>query len=142
MDESYEIVHNDRPEPAAIGVIGQGIHAYNEEMGGQQHYQSLCFFLHGPKDEIVGGLIGATYWDWFYIDLLWVTEELRGQGYGPRLLAEAETEARQRGAKNAFLDTFSFQAPDFYRAQGYVVFGELPDFPAGHTRYYMQKQLS
>jgi GNAT superfamily N-acetyltransferase len=141
MDQTYQIVQNDKPEPAAIGVIGQGIHTFNEAQGGDQHYQRLCFFLHGPDEAIVGGLIGATYWDWFYVDLLWVQEKLRGQGYGHQLLAQAEAAARRRGAKNAFLDTFSFQAPGFYQAHGYVVFGQLPDFPAGHTRYYMRKQL-
>jgi hypothetical protein len=50
-------------------------------------------------------------------------------------------EARWRGARNAYLDTFSFQAPDFYQRHGYRVFGELVDFPPGHTRYYMTKQL-
>ena len=53
----------------------------------------------------------------------------------------AEDEARQRGAKNAYLDTFSFQVPDFYKQHGYEVFGELPDFPPGHQRYFMKKQL-
>jgi hypothetical protein len=39
------------------------------------------------------------------------------------------------------LDTFSFQAPDFYKQHGYQVFGELQDFPSGHQRYYLKKQL-
>ncbi len=86
-------------------------------------------------------MIGATYWDWFYLDLLWVKEELRGQGYGHRLLMLAENRARERGAKNAYLDTFSFQAPDFYSQHGYQVFGELADFPRGHQRYFLRKQL-
>ena len=53
----------------------------------------------------------------------------------------AEAEARQRGAQNAYLDTFSFQAPDFYKKLGYQVFGELPDFPTGHQRYFLKKEL-
>jgi hypothetical protein len=42
---------------------------------------------------------------------------------------------------SAFFDTFSFQAPEFYKQHGYRVFGELKDFPPDHTRYYMTKQL-
>jgi N-acetylglutamate synthase-like GNAT family acetyltransferase len=72
---------------------------------------------------------------------MWIKDELRGRGYGHRLLTLAEHEARQRGAKNAYLDTFSFQAPDFYKQHGYQVFGELPDFPPGHQRYFLTKQL-
>jgi hypothetical protein len=43
--------------------------------------------------------------------------------------------------KNVFLDTFSFQAPGFYQKLGYRVFGELVDFPPGHTRQYLTKRL-
>ncbi|MGB7097037.1 MAG: GNAT family N-acetyltransferase, partial [Anaerolineales bacterium] len=78
---------------------------------------------------------------WFYLDLMWIKDDLRGRGYGQRLLTLAEDEARQRGAKNAYLDTFSFQAPDFYKKYGYKVFGELQDFPPGHHRYFMTKKL-
>jgi len=72
---------------------------------------------------------------------MWVKEELRGRGYGYRLLTIAEDEARHRGAKNAYLDTFSFQAPGFYKQHGNRVFGELQDFPPGHQRYFMKKEL-
>jgi hypothetical protein len=58
-----------------------------------------------------------------------------------QLLTLAEDEARQRGAKNVYLDTFSFQAPDFYKQHGYQVFGELEDFPPGHERYFLTKKL-
>jgi len=75
------------------------------------------------------------------IDLLWVKDELRGRGYGSRLLTLAEDEARQCGAKSVYLDTFSFQAPNFYKPHGYQVFGELQNFPAGHQRYFLTKQL-
>jgi GNAT superfamily N-acetyltransferase len=74
----------------------------------------LCFVLHAPDQEIVGGVIGETYWDWFYLDLLWVIDELRGRGYGYNLLTLAEGEARQRSARNVYLDKFSFQAPNFF----------------------------
>ncbi len=53
----------------------------------------------------------------------------------------AEDETRERGAKNVYLDTFSFQAPNFYQKYGYQVFGVLTDFPSGYRRYFLTKQL-
>jgi len=141
MDEEYNITYVDNPEESAWGIIGRGISAYNQQQAGDQKFQRLCFALYTPDQEIVGGVLGELYWDWFHLDLLWVKEELRGHGYGHRLLVTAEDEARQRGAMNVFLDTFSFQAPDFYKKHGYQVFGELPDFPPGHQRYFLAKQL-
>ena len=141
MDKEYNIVYEEKPEQSAWGIIGRGISNYNKQKAGDDASQLLCFVLYAPDQEIVGGVIGATYWDWFYLDLMWVKDELRGRGYGHRLLMLAEDKARQRGAKNAFLDTFSFQAPDFYKQHGYQIFGELDNFPPGHQRYFLTKQL-
>ncbi len=93
-------------------------------------FQRLCFALQESEDEIVGGILGEVYWEWLYVDLLWVKNELRGQGYGHRLLTKLEDEGRKLGAKNVYLDTFSYQ-----------VFGELQDFPPGHQRYFFRKEL-
>jgi len=82
-----------------------------------------------------------TYWNWLYINLMWLPEDLRGQGYGRQLLEMTEDEGRKRGAKYAYLDTFSFQAPEFYKKLGYQNFGKLEDFPPGHTRYFLMKSL-
>ncbi len=141
MNETYQIVYEDKPEESAWGIIGRGLAHYNKQQAGDNKFQRLCFGLRGPDEEIVGGVLGEVYWGWFYVDLLWVKEELRGHGHGHRLLTRAEDEARQRGAKNVYLDTFSFQAPDFYKQHGYEVFGELPDFPTEHRRFFMKKQL-
>ncbi|MEJ2600435.1 MAG: GNAT family N-acetyltransferase [Anaerolineales bacterium] len=141
MDEEYRIVYVENPEQAAWGIIGRGVANYNKEQAGDNKFQRLCYVLNAPDREIVGGVIAEVYWDWLYIDLLWVKDELRGRGYGHRLLTQVEQAARQQGATNAYLDTFSFQAPEFYKRYGYQVFGELEDFPLGHRRYFLRKRL-
>ncbi len=141
MDKEYDIVYVEKPEESAWGIIGRGVGDFNKQQVGDNKFQRLCFVLHSPDQEIVGGILGETYWEWLYIDLLWVKDELRGRGHGHSLLTLAEQEARQRGAKKAYLDTFSFQSPDFYKKHGYQAFGELENFPSGHQRYFLQKQL-
>lgn len=141
MSDEYHIRYVDRPDDAIWTAIGGGISQYNREKGGEDHAQVYCFILYGPDEEVAGGVICEQYWQWLYVNLMWIREPLRGQGYGAQLLNLAEEEARRRGAKHAYLDTFSFQAPAFYRRYGYQVFGELPNFPAGHTRYFLMKDL-
>src|SRR5271169_5672431 len=92
-------------------------------------------------NKVVGGLIGETYWGWLYIDSLWISEKLRRKNFGKTLIEKAESEARKRGVRNAFVNSFSFQAPGFYRKLGYREFGKLTDFPKGHTRHWLQKAL-
>ena len=142
MEKDYQIVYVEKPDNAVWSAIGGGISDFNTQQAGDDCGKTLGFVLYAPDREIAGGLIGATYWDWFYVNLMWIEAELRGCGYGRRLLALAEAEARQRGARHVYLDTFSFQAPGFYQKQGYRVFGELPNFPAGHTRYFLTKELA
>jgi len=98
MTEAYTIKPLDTPPPP-WNIIGGGIQEYNTEKAGDDHGQNLCFVLLLPKDDIVGGVIGATYWNWLYVDLMWVREDLRGQGFGRRLLELAEKEARARGGE-------------------------------------------
>jgi len=141
MEEEYQIVYVDKPEESAWGIIGHGVGDYNLQQAGAENFQRLCFVLQTADQVIVGGVIGELYWGWLHLDLLWIKDELRGRGHGRRLLARVEDEARQRGAKNVFLDTFSFQALDFYKKYSYQVFGELPNFPPGHQRYFLTKQL-
>ncbi|MBN1261733.1 MAG: GNAT family N-acetyltransferase, partial [Anaerolineae bacterium] len=102
MEEKYEIVYVDDP---AWQIIGGGITEYNTQQAGDDQGKNLCFVLRSPDQEIVGGVIAATYWDWLYINLMWLKEELRGRGYGQQLLLLAEEEGRKRGAKQAYLDT-------------------------------------
>ena len=33
-----------------------------------------------------------------------------------------------------------FQALSFYQKLGYQIFGQLEDYPVGHTRYFLQKR--
>ncbi len=141
MSTEYRIEPVEKPTDEMWDVIGGGIGQYNTQHGGPEGFQHLCLALYDAEGKVVGGLIGEIYWGWLYINLLFIQDELRRQGYGHKLLTQAEEAARQRGATHVFFDTFSFQSPEFYKQHGYQVFGELKDFPPGHTRYYMTKQL-
>ena len=63
-------------------------------------------------------------------------------GLGSKLLAEVERTAVEAGCTLIHLDTFDFQAKDFYLRHGYEVFGVLEDCPEGHCRYYLKKKLA
>jgi GNAT superfamily N-acetyltransferase len=75
------------------------------------------------------------------VKLVWVREDLRGQGYGRRLVETAEAEARTRGCHRVWLDSYTFQAPAFYQRLGYHVFGTLSGYPAAHDRVFLTKTL-
>ena len=86
-------------------------------------------------------MILQSYWRESYIELLWLSDRARAQGYGSRLMQEAERRARRRGSRLIHVNTYSFQAPGFYRKQGYRLFGSISGSPRGATRYFYVKRL-
>jgi ribosomal protein S18 acetylase RimI-like enzyme len=118
----------------------KGLIAFNTSVVGKGKYQSLTIALRQGKD-IVGGLAGYTWMGWFFIELLWIADKYRGTGHGRSLMNKAEAEARKRGVRRVYVDSFSFQAPRFYKKLGYKEFGKLKDFPAGHSRHWLTKAL-
>ena len=91
--------------------------------------------------EIGGVLAGIGYWNGLEIKILWVKEEQRGQGIGTQILKYTEEAAKEKGATMAMLDTFDFQAEEFYLKNGYNWVGEINDFPKGYRRIYFSKEL-
>ena len=120
-------------------VIAQ-TRAYNRRFT-VRDFRSLCVFARGEDGSIVGGLTGKTYWQYLEVSFLWVSEAQRGRGYAMQLMAAAEEEAVRRGCRHALVDTFSFQAPGFYRRAGYEEFGRLAGFSGEHERHYLHKAL-
>ena len=82
MTEEYTIVQIDEPDDAAWKAVGGGIRDFNNSHAGEHGHRNICFLLRVEDGEIAGGLIGETYWNWLYVNLLFVREELRGRGYG------------------------------------------------------------
>ncbi|WP_069768609.1 N-acetyltransferase [Streptomyces sp. LUP30] len=97
----------------------------------------------GPGGELAGGLVGHTWTAWLHVAQLWVDARHRGAGLGSRLLAEAERAARdERGCTRVRLETWDFQAPEFYRRHGYQVVCVIEDYPPGITEYTLTKRLT
>jgi GNAT superfamily N-acetyltransferase len=136
-----EITEDDYPEMEAVSAIQRGLHAYNQEMGGPYEREPVTVLARDADGTVRGGLLGLTYWNWLFIDWLWMAREMRGHGIGGQLLDRAETIARERGCKNVYTDTFDFQAPGFWARHGYIEAGRLQGMPLGHARVWFQKAL-
>ena len=103
----------------------------------------LEYIVKDESKNIIGGLLsGLGYWGGLQINILWVREDQRKNGIGTQLLKHVEQDAVSKGATISILDTFDFQAKEFYLKNGYAIFGELNDFPKGHRRYYLSKKLT
>ncbi|AVH67615.1 MULTISPECIES: GNAT family N-acetyltransferase [unclassified Nostoc] len=141
MMPDYKISIESQSDSKEVDFVDKQLHQFNVSKIGDYQYTSLFVLLRDSEKKVVGGLEGFLGLGWFHIGTLWITENLRGYGYGKALLLAAEQEAVNRGCLYAYLFTYSFQAPEFYQHLGYEVFGELEDFPVGHRRYFLKKSL-
>jgi len=114
---------------------------FNVQQAGPSNYRALNIFARDSSGQLIGGLLGSTYWGWLSIAFFWIQESWRHKGLGKKLLHAAEQEAISRGCHSSQLDSFSFQAPRFYEANGYESFGTLDDFPFGQRRFFLRKRL-
>ena len=132
---------NFSPTENEIERIRRELKQFNNETVGEDGHAPLNIVEYDPNGNIVGGILGGTYWGWMYVDILWVEERHRHKGIGSKILREAEKEAIRRGCHHVHLDTMSWQAPGFYKNHGYEVIGILPDIPSGNQKYLLTKAL-
>jgi len=132
-----EISENSDECPAIIDALIN----FNIERVGPTDYRALNVFLRDGAGQIVGGLVGSTYWGWLSIAYFWIHRSWRGKSLGTAMLRSAEEEAVRRGCYAAQVATFSFQSPEFYEANGYESYATLDDFPFGHRQYFLRKRL-
>lgn len=91
--------------------------------------------------KVVGGLSGKAQLGWLFVKLLALAPDARGSGLGGRLLEKAEDHAREHGLAGVYLDTYEFQAPDFYKKMGYAEIGRLPPAGGHPQRIWFAKTL-
>jgi ribosomal protein S18 acetylase RimI-like enzyme len=132
---------NITPAENEIKYIREALNQFNNERVGEDGHTPLNIVEYDANGNVIGGILGGTYWGWMYVDILWVHESHRYKGIGSKLLREAEKEAIRRGCHHVHLDTMSWQAPEFYQKHGYEVIGILPDIPNGNQKYLLMKAL-
>ncbi|MBO6560804.1 MAG: GNAT family N-acetyltransferase [Nisaea sp.] len=74
------------------------------------------------------------------VSTIWLDNDLRGNGWGRRLVETVVEKGRDLQAGKIMLDTYDFQARAFYEALGFSVFGTL-DYPSGNSRFYLSRDI-
>ena len=121
--------------------IGELIRSYNRSKREAAECEPLNLYVEDEHGQLLAGLVAETFGNWLEIEYLFVKEGLRGQGIGSQILQRAESEAKKRNCRFAFVNTYQFQAPAFYQKHGYQEVFTMKDYPYTGQRHYYQKEL-
>src|SRR2546422_10666890 len=125
LPAGLRLTFEDDPSWDDRNVIDDGLGEYNAAFLHDPSYSYFGIFVRDESAAIRAGLIGNCYAGWLFVNLLWIHADLRRAGIGRGLIAEAERHGVAFGCHSAWLDTFSFQAPEFYKKLGYREFARL-----------------
>ena len=133
-------IHDDMTQCEAE-YVGRKLVEFADQFTEPRNYREFGVVLRDDIGNAVGGITCNTVWDWLQISVLWIPDDLRGQGFGHQLLERAEELGRALGCRFARLNTFDFEAREFYESHGYTIRSQTDDFPTGHTQYHLAKEL-
>lgn len=136
----YQIIVDYTPDDADKKIIRDGIITFNINVIGETP-NSFSVYIKDETSHILGGILAWIHSESIYIDVIWIEESLRKKRYGTQLLRAAEEEAVKQGCKYATLDTYSFQAEEFYLKNGYERLGEINNYLFEYSKIFLRKKL-
>jgi len=131
----------DSPQADDLDAVDSGLHLYNLSAADLAAVRPLACFARAGSGEVVGGLRARQWGAAVEVQQLWVDERHRRRGVAAHLMEMLEAAAVGRGATVIYLDTFSFQAPQFYRRCGYSTALRIDGFPDGIAKHLMVKRV-
>ncbi|AWN73403.1 GNAT family N-acetyltransferase [Legionella anisa] len=137
----YEISYESNPKSEDIQLLNDAITAIAKQKKGMKALDFFGFFIRNEDGTIVGGCGGDNMYGGLFVGQLWVKETLRGMGYGTQLMQKAEELAEKSGCNFIAVNTFDWEALDFYKKLGYYVEFERKGFDNNSTFYFLRKNL-
>ena len=124
-----------------VKFLENSLNKFNARTTGISDIKVLALFARAPDGSPVAGVFGWTWGGTCHIRLLFVSEDMRGQGQGTMLMRAAEKEAKSRQCHQIVVETHDFQAPAFYEKLGFNVVGRVGDYPRGSQFLTLVKHL-
>lgn len=137
------VVLTDTPSAADVAAVRERLGQFNLDATGIDDQRALAVLVKDPESgEVLGGLTGRTSRGVLFVEVLFLPDSLRSSRLGSELLRMAEQEAVRRGCRHGLLHTNTFQAPEFYRKNGWHEFGSIASDPPGTSRLFFSKALN
>jgi len=130
------------PDQTDLDSVRKGIRSYNRLHLHEGEVHAVGCFAKDENGKSMGGLTGEMFKNTVFVGFLWVDAESRTSGLGSQLMSMLEQKVKPHGVTHVYLDTYSFQALEFYLKLGFEKVGQYSGYPAeGIHKYFLQKEI-
>jgi ribosomal protein S18 acetylase RimI-like enzyme len=113
-----------------------------ESTGGDDLVEdSIAFEMHEKDGKFIGCIVVRMFWGQLHIKNLVVDKKYRGYGYGKKLMEIALEYGKKQGCNFSFVETMSFQAPEFYQNLGFKLELKRDGYSRGTSFCYLKRDL-
>jgi GNAT superfamily N-acetyltransferase len=141
MTQKYPIAFSGNPSREDSATLHKGLTDYARQTKGMEPVEYFGFLMKDEQGQVLSGCTGALVYGCVHTDTLWVSEPLRGQGIGTRLLQSAEQFARDKHCTMATINTMDWEALELYQSLGYKVDLAREGYANNSTMYFLKKEL-
>lgn len=138
----YQITYECNPKSEEIQILNDGISEQAKAKKGMRQLDFFAFFIRDGNQKILGGCAGDNMYGCLYVGQLWVDQQIRGKGFGTQLMKNAEELAIKSGCHFIAVNTFDWEALDFYKKLGFFVEFERKGFDKNSIFYFLRKNLN
>lgn len=93
------------------------------------------------NNNLVGSVSYTTQLGCAMINVVVVSDSVRGLGVGSELMERVFEHSKSLGCTFALVNTYSFQAAPFYQKVGFKPIFEVPGFTGGHSKIFLRKEF-
>lgn len=140
-NEPFRLEHYTSIPKEYEEVLYHGISKRAFQAKGLSSIRPFSIFIKDQKEQVLGGASGTLFYGSLYVDSLWVDETLRNQGWGKKLMYEAEKIGREHGALFVTLNTMDWEALPFYQKLGYSIEFTREGYEKGSKMFMLRKNL-
>ena len=137
----YQFEYQNIPHQEDEEILFNGINDDAVIKKKMSRMDSFGIFIKDSNGIILGGITGVTLFGRLYIDMLWINEKLRHQGFGKKLMLEAEKIGYERKCTFSTVNTMDWQALTFYQNQGYEIEFIQEGYENNSKMYQLRKNL-
>ncbi|WP_133127888.1 GNAT family N-acetyltransferase [Legionella nagasakiensis] len=131
----------ENPDPDEVQILTNGIKAYAKQQRGFESLDFFACFIRDADNSILGGCSGGTLYGGLHIDNLWVSEQIRHQGWGIKLMQAALKYGQEKSCAFATVNTMDWEALGFYQKLGFKLEFERHGFQKNSVFYFLRKEF-